>query len=75
MCVGAGECEVLHRDQALDVGRETGRHLHTPKPLAHGPLLICREVVAHSGKVHFPALCRRCWMNFGPNVLVHKIQT
>jgi hypothetical protein len=74
MCVEAGECEVLHRDQALDVGRETGRHFHTPKPLAHGPLLICREV-ARSGKVHFPTLRHRCRMNFGPDVLVHKIET
>jgi hypothetical protein len=48
MCVDAGECEVLHRDQARDVVRETGRHLHSPKPLAHNPLLICREVVAHA---------------------------
>jgi hypothetical protein len=46
MGVKVGHCEIFHRDQALDVGRETGRHLHSPKPLAESPPLIPCQVVA-----------------------------
>ena len=57
----------------IKVGRETGWQLHSPKPLAHGSLLICREVVARARKVHFPTLRRQGRMKFRSNVLVHKI--